>query len=50
MGQSPIGVRNVRQTFKYKLEPTLEQGQELERVLLHCRTLYNCALEQRITW
>src|SRR5215469_10673402 len=39
----------VRKTFKYKLRPTPEQEQELERVLRHCRTLYNVALEQRIT-
>ncbi|HEV2460882.1 MAG TPA: helix-turn-helix domain-containing protein [Ktedonobacterales bacterium] len=36
-------------TFKYKLQPTAEQEQELERVVLICRRLYNTALEQRIT-
>jgi putative transposase len=39
----------LRKTFKYKLQPTPEQERELERTLLHCRTLYNTALEQRIT-
>jgi putative transposase len=38
-----------RKTFKYKLQPTAEQERELERVLWCCRTLYNVALEQRIT-
>ncbi|HEX6817156.1 MAG TPA: transposase [Ktedonobacterales bacterium] len=40
----------VRRTFKYRLNPTPEQEQALEQVLLRCRTLYNCALEQRKTW
>ena len=39
----------VRKTFKYTLKPTPEQEGELERVLWHCRVLYNTALEQRIT-
>jgi putative transposase len=39
----------LRKTFKYKLQPTPAQEQELERVLLLCRRLYNTALEQRIT-
>lgn len=39
----------VRKTFKYKLQPTPEQERALETVLWHCRTLYNAALEQRIT-
>jgi putative transposase len=40
----------IRKTFKYKLKPTLAQEHALERVLWHCRTLYNAALEQRKTW
>jgi len=40
----------VHKTFKYKLQPTADQQRALERVLGHCRTLYNTALEQRITW
>jgi putative transposase len=40
----------VRKTSKYKLMPTPNQAPALETVLLRCRTLYNCALEQRRTW
>jgi putative transposase len=36
-------------TFKEKLRPTPAQERELERTLSRCRTLYNTALEQRIT-
>ncbi len=39
----------LRKAYKYKLKPTPEQERELERVLWRCRTLYNTALEQRIT-
>ncbi len=39
----------MRKTFKYKLMPTPEQDQALERVLWCCRTLYNAALEERKT-
>jgi putative transposase len=39
----------VRKTFKEKLRPTPEQERQLEAVLWRCRTLYNTALEQRIT-
>jgi putative transposase len=39
----------LRKTFKYKLKATPKQEQELERVLMACRHLYNAALEQRIT-
>jgi putative transposase len=38
-----------RKTYKEKLRPTPAQERELERVLWRCRTLYNTALEQRIT-
>jgi putative transposase len=38
-----------RKTYKEKLRPTPTQARALERVLWHCRTLYNVALEQRIT-
>ena len=41
--------QTVRKTYKYKLKPTPEQERELGRVLGLCRTLYNTALEQRIT-
>jgi transposase len=40
--------QTVRKTFKYKLNPTPEQEQELERVLMLCRHLYNTALDHRI--
>jgi putative transposase len=42
-------VETVRKAYKYKLKPTPEQARQLELVLWHCRTLYNTALEQRIT-
>jgi putative transposase len=40
---------SLRKTYKYTLKPTPEQERQLERVLWRCRTLYNTALEQRIT-
>jgi putative transposase len=42
-------VETVRKTYKEKLRPTPAQEGELELVLWRCRTLYNTALEQRIT-
>ncbi len=39
----------MRQTYKEKLRPTPSQERQLELVLWRCRTLYNTALEQRIT-
>ena len=39
-----------RTTYQEKLRPTPEQERQLEAVLWRCRTLYNVALEQRITW
>jgi putative transposase len=39
----------VCKTFKEKLRPTPAQERALEEVLYRCRTLYNAALEQRIT-
>jgi putative transposase len=41
--------KTLRKTFKYKLNPTPDQERQLEAVLWRCRTLYNTALEQRIT-
>jgi putative transposase len=38
-----------RKTYKEKLRPTPAQERALERVLWRCRTLYNTALEQRMT-
>jgi putative transposase len=40
----------IRETCKYRLNPTPAQEQALEVVLSRCRTLYNVALEQRKTW
>jgi putative transposase len=42
-------VDSVRKTYKEKLRPTPTQERQLEEVLWRCRTLYNVALEQRIT-
>jgi len=39
-----------RKAYKYKLEPTPQQEQAMETTVWRCRTLYNCALEQRKTW
>src|SRR5215469_12181509 len=39
-----------RKAYKYRLMPTPKQERALEVALLRCRTLYNCALEQRKTW
>ncbi len=41
--------QTCRKTYKEKLRPSPTQERALERVLWHCRTLYNTALEQRIT-
>ena len=42
---------SVRKTYKYKLKPSPHQGQELERVLLLCRHIYNAAIgERREAW
>ena len=38
-----------RKTYKEKLRPTPAQERALEAILWRCRTLYNVALEQRIT-
>ncbi len=40
---------NVRKTYKEKLRPTPAQERALDAVLWRCRTLYNTALEQRIS-
>jgi putative transposase len=37
----------VRKSYKYKLQPTPEQEQALDRTLMLCRRLYNAALEER---
>src|SRR5258707_9291374 len=40
---------SVRKTYQEKFKPTPAQERALEAVLWRCRTLYNTALEQRIT-
>src|SRR5262245_50680742 len=50
MEQDPTSTQTARKTFKYKLTPTHDQERELERILRCCRALYNCALEQCLTW
>jgi putative transposase len=44
-----ISERPCRKTYQEKLRPTPTQERALEHVLWCCRTLYNTALEQRIT-
>ena len=42
---------SVRKTYKYKLKPSPQQEQELERVPLLCRHVYNAAIgERREAW
>lgn len=38
----------MRKTFKYRIYPTKEQEETLDRWLMLCRWLYNAMLEQRI--
>jgi putative transposase len=42
-------VAMVHKTYKEKLRPTPAQARALDQVLWRCRTLYNAALEHRIT-
>ncbi|HEU5346081.1 MAG TPA: transposase [Ktedonobacterales bacterium] len=44
-----MSAESLRKAYKYKLKPTPKQARELEQTLWRCRTLYNTALEQRIT-
>src|SRR5215813_6938175 len=46
---SEVNETTCRKTYKEKLRPTPSQERELEAVLWRCHTLYNTALEQRIT-
>src|SRR5215472_6725045 len=41
--------QSLHKSYQYRLTPTPAQEQALEVVVLRCRTLYNCALEQRKT-
>src|SRR6266851_6274431 len=49
MRRRGVEMETVRKTYKEKLRPTPAQERALEEVLGRCRTLYNVALEQRIT-
>ncbi len=40
---------SLRKAYTYKLRPTPDQARQLEQTLWRCRTLYNTALEARIT-
>jgi putative transposase len=40
---------SLQKTYKEKLRPTPAQERALDDALMHCRRLYNTALEQRIT-
>src|SRR5690348_14685352 len=42
-------VASVRKTYKEKLRPTPAHERLLDETLWRCRTLYNTALEQRVT-
>jgi putative transposase len=42
-------VETVRKAYKEKLKPPPTQERALDEILWRCRTLYNAALEQRIT-
>jgi putative transposase len=46
---SEPSVTTCRKTYQEKLKPTPAQERQLEVILWRCRTLYNTALEQRIT-
>jgi putative transposase len=48
-GVNGVNGVTVRKAYKYKLIPTTAQVCQLEETLWRCRTLYNVALEQRIT-
>jgi hypothetical protein len=42
--------QRLHKSYQYWLTPTPAQEQALEVVVLRCRTLDTCALEQRKTW
>lgn len=46
-----MGEQTTRESFKYKLKPTLKQEWMLERTLMLCRHVYNAAVgERREAW
>jgi putative transposase len=44
-----VSDEGLRKAYTYKLKPTPEQACQLEEILWRCRTLYNTALEERVT-
>jgi putative transposase len=44
-----VSDESLRKSYKYKLKPTPEQERALAETVWRCRTLYNTALEQRVT-
>jgi hypothetical protein len=44
-----VSDESLRKAYTYTLKPTPEQERQLEEVLWRCRTLYNTALEERVT-
>lgn len=38
----------MMRTYKFRIEPTKDQRQKIDKTLLYCRRLYNACLEQRI--
>lgn len=40
---------SLHKTYKFKVQPTPAQERMLDSIVWACRTLYNTALEQRIT-
>jgi putative transposase len=40
----------MKRTYKYRIYPNRAQREALSRMLYFCRFLYNCALEERITY
>jgi putative transposase len=49
MRRQDVNVETVRKTYQEKLRPTPQEERQLEAMLWRCRTLYNAALDQRIT-
>jgi putative transposase len=49
MCETSVQTGHLRKTYKEKLRPTPAQEAALDAVLWRCRTLYNTALEQRIS-
>jgi hypothetical protein len=48
-GEHDMEPQRLHTCYQYRLTPTPAQEQALEVVVLRCRTLYTCALQQRKT-